>query len=52
VFSGFLAYLFLNESIGVMHLFSALLIVAGILIANRVSKKLHPITTQDKNSRE
>lgn len=50
LFSGFLAYLFLHESIGMMHLFSALLIVAGILTANRVSKRLHPITIQDQDS--
>lgn len=39
LFSGFLAYFFLDESIGMVHLFSALLIVAGILTANRVSKR-------------
>lgn len=50
LFSGFLAYLFLNENIGMIHLFSALLIVAGILTANRVSKKIHLITTQDQDS--
>ncbi len=50
LFSGFLAYFFLNENIGMIHLFSALLIVAGILTANRVSKKIHPITTQDQDS--
>jgi len=49
LFSGFLAFLFLNESIGMIHLFSALLIVAGILTANRVSKKSHPITAQDQD---
>jgi EamA-like transporter family len=38
LFSGLLAYLFLNENIGWRHLFSALLIVAGILTANRESK--------------
>ncbi len=50
LFSGFLAYLFLNENIGMIHLFSALLIVAGILTANRVSKKIHSITTPDQDS--
>ena len=39
LFSGFLAYFFLDESIGMVHLFSALLIVAGIFTANRVSKR-------------
>lgn len=39
LFSGFLAYFYLDESIGIVHLFSALLIVAGILTANRVSKR-------------
>ena len=38
LFSGFLAYLFLNESIGMVHFLSALLIVAGILTASRASK--------------
>lgn len=38
LFSGFLAYFFLDESIGMVHLFSALLIVAGILTANRISR--------------
>lgn len=46
LFSGLLAYFFLNETIGIVHLISALLIVAGILTANRVSKKLYPSTTQ------
>lgn len=50
LFSGFLAYLFLNESIGLIHLLSALLIVAGILTTNRVSKKIHSTTTPDQNS--
>lgn len=39
LFSGLLAYLFLDESVGTVHLFSALLVVAGILTANRVSKR-------------
>ncbi len=47
LFSGFLAYLFLNESIGMIHLLSALLIVAGILTTNRVSKKTHSTTAPD-----
>ncbi|WP_372368840.1 DMT family transporter [Candidatus Uabimicrobium sp. HlEnr_7] len=34
LFSGFLAYIFLQESIGSIHFFSALLIVPGIVIAN------------------
>ncbi|MDM8515203.1 DMT family transporter [Desulfobacterales bacterium HSG16] len=39
LFSGFLAYLFLKESISMVHFYSALLIVSGILIANYESKK-------------
>jgi drug/metabolite transporter (DMT)-like permease len=50
LFSGFLAYLFLNESIGMIHLFSALLIISGILTANRVPKRLHPRTASGKRS--
>ena len=46
LFSGFLAYLFLNESIDMIHLLSALLIVAGILTTNRISKKTHSTTHQ------
>lgn len=34
LFSGFLAHLFLNEKIGLVHLFSAVFIVSGIVIAN------------------
>jgi len=33
IFSGFLAYLFLDETIGINHLYSLLLILSGILIA-------------------
>jgi len=50
LFSCFLTHLFLNENIGIMHLFSALLIVAGILTANRGSKRLHPSIAQDQDS--
>ena len=39
LFSGFLAYFFLDEGIGIMHLLSAVLIVTGIFIVNRVSQK-------------
>lgn len=39
LFSGLLAYFFLDEGIGMVHLFSALLIVAGIFTANQVPKK-------------
>ena len=39
LFSGLLAYVFLNETIGIVHLISALLIVAGILITNRIKIK-------------
>jgi len=34
LFSGVLAYIFLGENIGIFHLYSVLLIVPGILIAN------------------
>jgi len=34
LFSGVLAYIFLGEHIGIFHLYSVLLIVPGILIAN------------------
>ncbi len=44
LFSGVLAYLLLKESMGMMHLISALLIVSGIVTANRVSKRL-PLST-------
>lgn len=37
VFSGIAAWFFLGESIGWVHLFSMLLIVCGILIANRAA---------------
>ena len=39
LFSGVLAYLFLGESIQVVHFYSALLIVSGILAANYEPKK-------------
>ena len=39
VFSGISAFIFLNETITIIHLFSALLILPGILIANFESKK-------------
>lgn len=39
LFSGFLAYLFLKEGISMVHFYSALLIVSGILVANYESKK-------------
>ena len=39
LFSGFLAYLFLKEDISILHLYSALLIISGILTANFESKK-------------
>jgi len=35
LFSGLLAYLFLNEQVSMVHLFSGILIVSGILLANR-----------------
>ena len=42
LFSGLLAYIFLDEQIEMIHLYSTLLIVAGILTASRVSKKGSP----------
>lgn len=42
LFSGLLAYLFLNEEISVVHFFSAVLIISGILTANFESKKSVP----------
>lgn len=39
LFSGFLAYFFLKEDIGMIHCYSALLIISGILIANYESKQ-------------
>jgi len=38
LFSGFLAYLFLDEKITIIHLYSVILIVSGILMANYESK--------------
>lgn len=38
LFSGLLAYLFLNEEISIIHLYSVLLIVPGIVTANYESK--------------
>ena len=38
LFIGFLAFIFLNETIGMIHLYSALLIIPGILAANYESK--------------
>jgi drug/metabolite transporter (DMT)-like permease len=40
LFSGVVAHIFLNESISVIHFYSALFIVTGILIANYESKSL------------
>jgi len=39
VFSGISAYFFLNETIRMVHLYSVLLIVSGIVIANHEAKK-------------
>jgi drug/metabolite transporter (DMT)-like permease len=39
VFSGIAAWFFLGESIGLVHIFSILLIVCGISIANRADEK-------------
>ncbi len=46
LFSGFLAYLFLKESIGIIHLISSLMIVSGILTANHQAKKKEPCYSQ------
>lgn len=40
LFSGFLAQLFLKESISMIHLYSAVLIVPGIFIANYAPKRV------------
>ena len=47
LFSGLLAHLLLNESIGMVHLLSALLIIAGICTANWVSEKSPPGTAKN-----
>lgn len=39
LFSGFAAYLFLDEAIGTLHFYSAVLIVSGIVTANYESRK-------------
>ena len=39
LFSGLLAFLFLDESITLVHLYSAILIVSGILVANYEPRK-------------
>jgi drug/metabolite transporter (DMT)-like permease len=39
IFSGISAYLFLKEDISIIHLYSVLLIVTGIVTANYESKK-------------
>ena len=40
LFSGLWAYLFLHEDIDMIHVFSVLLIVSGVLAANYESKKV------------
>jgi len=40
LFSGFLAFLFLKEGISMIHFYSIVLIVSGILTANYESKKV------------
>lgn len=47
-----IAYFFLHESIGMMHLLSALLIISGILTANRVSKSTDPGRSQGQRTRK
>ncbi len=39
LFSGFLAYLFLSETVGIIHLYSVVFIVSGIITANYNSGK-------------
>ncbi|MCP3898446.1 MAG: EamA family transporter, partial [Desulfobacteraceae bacterium] len=39
LFSGFLGYLFLNENISTIHLYSMILILSGIIITNHESKR-------------
>ncbi len=39
LFSGFLGYLFLNESVSAVHLYSMILILSGIIITNHESKR-------------
>ncbi len=45
LFSGFLGYLFLHESIRMIHLFSMVLIFSGIVITNHESKRSSSINT-------
>jgi drug/metabolite transporter (DMT)-like permease len=40
LFSGFLGYLLLNESLSVIHLYSMVLILCGIIVTNHESKKV------------
>ncbi len=40
IFTGFWAYLFLKEDISIIHFYSVLLIISGILTANYKSKKV------------
>jgi len=40
LFSGFLGYLFLNESIRMIHFYSMILIFTGIIVTNHESKKI------------
>ncbi|RLC03084.1 MAG: EamA/RhaT family transporter, partial [Deltaproteobacteria bacterium] len=39
LFSGFLGYLFLHESISMIHFYSMILIFSGIIATNHESKK-------------
>jgi drug/metabolite transporter (DMT)-like permease len=38
LFSGFLGYLFLNETIGLVHFLSMVLIFSGIVITNQAGR--------------
>ncbi|MBA3012962.1 MAG: DMT family transporter [Proteobacteria bacterium] len=42
LFSGFLAYLFLNEAIGKIHFFCLVLILSGIVITNHEARPVAP----------
>ena len=44
LFSGFLGYLFLHESISMIHFYSMMLIFSGIVVTNHESKKVQRIT--------
>lgn len=47
LFSGFLGYLFLNESVNTIHFYSMILIFSGIVVTNYESKKVKSIFKKD-----